>query len=100
MYFKHMGARVVWIDVAIVKTDDYGDVSTFIPTLSGLTDEDLNYPDLWFEVSFVEDGTYIVAVVIKDIGSGGDTPACYGASPNMLSPVDELYETALLYFTT
>ena len=61
--------------MAIVKTDDYGDVSTFIPTLSGLTDEDLNYPDLWFEVSFVEDGTYIVAVVIKDIGSGGDTRA-------------------------
>jgi len=61
---------VEWIDVALVKTDDEGNVNALIPTTSGLTADDLIISEIQTDLT---NGHYKVAIVVKDVGYDADT---------------------------
>jgi len=86
---------VEWIDVALVKTNDEGDVNALVPTTSGLTATDLQISDIQTELT---SGHYKVAIVVKDVGYNAGTggPDLGGALLSGGTPV--LYEYALMEF--
>ena len=87
--------EVEWIDVALVKTNDEGNVNAIIPTTSGLTGEDLKCR--LYDFLFTS-GDYTVAIVVKDVGFD---PATGGPDLGLLlsggTPI--LYEYDLMTFT-
>jgi len=93
--FGHKVADIEWIDVALVKTNDEGNVNAIIPTTSGLTADDLVISEIQTDLT---DGDYKVAVVVKDVGYDPNT-----GGPNLGTLLQGgkavLYEMDLMAFT-
>ena len=72
IFGRDSDANTEWIDVALVMTNEEGDVNALIPTTCGLTEEDLNIGSIQTEMT---EGEYCVALALKDVGyddvSGG-----------------------------
>jgi hypothetical protein len=93
---------VEYIDIAMIQTDASGCANVIIPTVSGVTAADLNNPPTYNTdpTDILPDGTYLCAVVLKDVGPDiGGHPGWSGAAPHLLAPSDVLFETELISFT-
>lgn len=89
-----------YCDVALFKTDENGEAEVTLPTTSGLTEEDLQYPNLG--TGYLSSGTYTgLTLAIKNVGCD-DSSDCSKPDLGMLplGGIPELFETVHLNMFT